>query len=239
MAGAPCPIEVMKRVMRDMHMSEVTIAYGMTETSPVSFQSGVDDPIEKRVSTVGRIHPHLQVKIVDEQNRIVPCGVQGQLLTRGYSVMSGYWDDVDKTCEAIDVAGWMHTGDLATLDAEGYCNITGRLKDLVIRGGENISPREVEDFLYRHPSVQAVQAFGVPDAKYGEALCVWIQLKPGVTLSEQQLREFCSGQIAHHKIPRHVRFVTEFPMTVTGKVQKFVMREAMRAELGVTEAQTA
>jgi fatty-acyl-CoA synthase len=239
MAGAPCPIEVMKRVTRDMHMSEVTIAYGMTETSPVSFQSSVDDPLERRVATVGRIHPHLQVKIVDEHGRIVPRGVQGQLLTRGYSVMSGYWDDLDKTRETIDPAGWMHTGDLATLDAEGYCNITGRLKDLVIRGGENISPREVEDFLYRHPYVQAAQAFGVPDAKYGEALCVWIQLKAGTTLNEQQLREFCSGQIAHHKIPRHIRFVTEFPMTVTGKVQKFVMREAMRVELGVSEAKTA
>jgi fatty-acyl-CoA synthase len=239
MAGAPCPIEVMKRVTRDMHMSEVTIAYGMTETSPVSFQSSVDDPIERRVATVGRIHPHLQVKIVDEHGRIAPRGVQGQLLTRGYSVMSGYWDDVDKTRETIDPAGWMHTGDLATLDAEGYCNITGRLKDLVIRGGENISPREVEDFLYRHPSVQAAQAFGVPDAKYGEELCAWIQLKAGTTMTEQQLREFCSGQIAHHKIPRHIRFVTEFPMTVTGKVQKFVMREAMRAELGVSEAKTA
>jgi fatty-acyl-CoA synthase len=239
MAGAPCPIEVMKRVTRDMHMSEVTIAYGMTETSPVSFQSGVDDPIEKRVSTVGRIHPHLQVKIVDEHDRIVPCGVQGQLLTRGYSVMSGYWDDADKTRDAIDASGWMRTGDLATLDAEGYCNITGRLKDLVIRGGENISPREVEDFLYRHPSVQAAQAFGVPDAKYGEDLCVWIQLKANALITEQQLRDFCTGQIAHHKIPRHIRFVTEFPMTVTGKVQKFVMREAMRSELGVSEANTA
>ena len=239
MAGAPCPIEVMKRVMRDMHMSDVTIAYGMTETSPVSFQSSVNDPIERRVSTVGRIHPHLQVKIVDEQNRIVPRGVQGQLLTRGYSVMSGYWDDAEKTREALDASGWMRTGDLATIDAEGYCNITGRLKDIVIRGGENISPREVEDFLYRHPKIQAVQVFGIPDAKYGEELCAWIQLKNGAALAEHEIREFCAGQIAHHKIPRHVRFVTEFPMTVTGKVQKFVMRQEMSRELNREEAKTA
>ncbi len=239
MAGAPCPIEVMKRVTRDMHMGEVTIAYGMTETSPVSFQSSVDDPLERRVSTVGRIHPHLQVKIVDEQNRIVPRGVQGQLLTRGYSVMSGYWDDAEKTRDAIDAAGWMRTGDLATLDEAGYCNITGRLKDIVIRGGENISPREVEDFFYRHPKVQAVQVFGVPDAKYGEELCVWIQLQPGAKMSEQEVRDLCTGQIAHQKIPRYIRFVTEFPMTVTGKVQKFVMREQMSREMGLSDVRTA
>ncbi len=239
MAGAPCPIEVMKRVTRDMHMREVTIAYGMTETSPVSFQSSVDDPLERRVSTVGRIHPHLQVKIVDEQDRIVPRGVQGQLLTRGYSVMRGYWDDAARTGESIDAAGWMHSGDLATIDVDGYCNITGRLKDLVIRGGENISPREVEDFLYRHPKVQAVQVFGVPDAKYGEEVCAWIQLKVGATATEKEIEEFCNGQIAHHKIPRYLRFVTEFPMTVTGKVQKFAMREQMSRELGLSEAKTA
>jgi fatty-acyl-CoA synthase len=239
MAGAPCPIEVMKRVIRDMHMSEVTIAYGMTETSPVSFQSSIDDPLERRVSTVGRIHPHLQVKIVDEHNRVLPRGVQGELLTRGYSVMLGYWDDADKTDEAIDSAGWMHTGDLGTIDAAGYCNITGRSKDLVIRGGENISPREVEDFFYRHAKIQAVQAFGVPDPKYGEELCVWIQLKADVQVTEQELRDFCKDQIAHHKIPRHIRFVTEFPMTVTGKVQKFVMREQMSRDLGLREAKTA
>ncbi|HYM35565.1 MAG TPA: AMP-binding protein, partial [Steroidobacteraceae bacterium] len=239
MAGAPCPIEVMKRVTRDMHMSEVTIAYGMTETSPVSFQSSVDDPIERRVATVGRIHPHLQVKVVDDNDRIVPRGVQGQLLTRGYSVMLGYWDDTEKTREAIDAAGWMHTGDLGTIDNDGYCNITGRLKDIVIRGGENISPREVEEFLYRHPKVQAVQVFGVPDAKYGEEICAWIQLKSGANASDQEIRDFCSGQIAHQKIPRYVRFVTEFPMTVTGKVQKFVMRAEMSRELGLHEAKTA
>ena len=239
MAGAPCPIEVMKRVTRDMHMSEVTIAYGMTETSPVSFQSGVDDPLERRVSTVGRIHPHVQVKIVDAQGRIVPRGVQGELLTRGYSVMLGYWDDEEKTREAIDSAGWMHTGDLATIDPQGYCNITGRLKDLVIRGGENISPREVEEYLYRHPKVQAVQVFGVPDAKYGEELCAWVQLKSGASLTEDEIRDFCRGQIAHQKIPRYVRFVTEFPMTVTGKAQKYLMRERMTRELGLADVKTA
>jgi fatty-acyl-CoA synthase len=239
MAGAPCPIEVMKRVIRDMNMSDVTIAYGMTETSPVSFQSGVDDPLDRRVSTVGRIHPHLQVKIVDEHDRVVSRGVQGQLLTRGYSVMLGYWEDETKTRDAIDRAGWMRTGDLATIDAEGYCNITGRLKDLIIRGGENISPREVEDFLYRHSHIQAVQVFGVPDAKYGEEVCAWIQCKAGVSVTDKDVRDFCAGQIAHHKIPRYIRLVTEFPMTVTGKVQKFVMREQMSKELGVQEAKTA
>jgi len=239
MAGAPCPIEVMKRVTRDMHMSEVTIAYGMTETSPVSFQSSWDDPLERRVATVGRIHPHLQVKVVDENGRIVPRGVEGQLLTRGYSVMLGYWDDIEKTREAINAAGWMHTGDLGTIDAQGYCNITGRLKDLIIRGGENISPREVEEYLYRHPKVQAVQVFGVPDAKYGEEVCAWIQLKSGMNAVEKELRDFCMGQIAHQKIPRYIRFVTEFPMTVTGKAQKFVMREQMSRELSLSEAKTA
>jgi fatty-acyl-CoA synthase len=239
MAGAPCPIEVMKRVIRDMHMEQVTIAYGMTETSPVSFQSSTDDPIERRVSTVGRIHPHLQVKIVDPQGRVVARGSQGELLTRGYSVMKGYWQDPERTREVIDEAGWMHTGDLATLDDEGYCNITGRLKDMLIRGGENIFPREIEEFLYRHPKVQAVQVFGVPDKKYGEEVCAWMQLKPGATATEEEIREFCHGQIAHHKIPRYVRFVSEFPMTVTGKVQKFVMREQMCQDLSVSADRTA
>lgn len=239
MAGAPCPIEVMKRVMNEMHMNEVTIAYGMTETSPVSFQSAVDDPVERRVSTVGRVHPHLQVKIVDTNGRVVSHGTQGELCTRGYSVMRGYWDDPEKTHEVLDDAGWMHTGDLATIDAEGYCNITGRLKDLVIRGGENVSPREVEDFLYRHPKVQGVQVFGVPDAKYGEEVCAWIKLRPGESTTEVEIREFCRGQIAHHKIPRYVRFVPDFPMTVTGKAQKFVMREAMMKELHLSEQKTA
>lgn len=239
MAGAPCPIEVMKRVIKDMHMREVTIAYGMTETSPVSFQSSVDDPIERRVSTVGRVLPHIQVKIVDTQGRVVPRGTQGELCTRGYSVMKGYWDDAEKTHEVLDDAGWMHTGDLATIDQEGYCNITGRLKDLVIRGGENVSPREVEDFLYRHPKVQGVQVFGVPDPKYGEEVCAWIQLRPGAAASEEEIREFCRGQIAHQKVPRYVRFVAEFPMTVTGKAQKFVMRERMMKELGLRQEATA
>jgi fatty-acyl-CoA synthase len=239
MAGAPCPIEVMKRVIRDMHMEQVTIAYGMTETSPVSFQSSTDDPIERRVSTVGRIHPHLQVKIVDTAGRVVPIGSQGEILTRGYSVMKGYWNDPERTRDVIDDAGWMHTGDLGVIDARGYCNITGRLKDMLIRGGENIFPREVEEFLYRHPKVQAVQVFGVPDKKYGEEVCAWVQLRPGATATDQEIRDFCCGQIAQHKIPRHIRFVTEFPLTVTGKVQKFVMRERMCADLSLSAERTA
>jgi fatty-acyl-CoA synthase len=231
MAGAPCPIEVMKRVVGRMHMSQVTIAYGMTETSPVSFQSATDDPLERRVCTVGRIHPHLMVKIVDAEGRVVPRGVQGELLTRGYSVMKGYWDDPERTREVIDESGWMHTGDLATLDEDGYCTITGRLKDMVIRGGENVYPREIEEFLYRHPKVQGVQVFGVPDPRYGEEVCAWVTLRPGMSATEEELREFCRDRIAHHKIPRYVRIVTDFPMTVTGKAQKFIMREEMRALL--------
>jgi fatty-acyl-CoA synthase len=239
MAGAPCPIEVMKRVIRDMHMEQVTIAYGMTETSPVSFQSGTDDPIERRVSTVGRIHPHLQVKIVDPMGRVVPVGSQGEILTRGYSVMKGYWDDPERTHDVIDDAGWMHTGDLGVIDAQGYCNITGRLKDMLIRGGENIYPREIEEFLYCHPRIQAVQVFGVPDPKYGEEVCAWIQLKPGMDATTAEIREFCADRIAQHKIPRYVRFVSEFPLTVTGKVQKFIMREQMCAELDSSIDRTA
>ncbi len=239
MAGAPCPIEVMKRVVADMHMRQITIAYGMTETSPVSFQSSTDDPLDKRVSTVGRIHPHLQVKIVDSQGRVVPRGCSGELLTRGYSVMKGYWADPERTRDAIDESGWMHTGDLAVLDADGYCNVTGRLKDMLIRGGENIYPREIEEFLYRHPKVQTVQVFGVPDKKYGEEVCAWIQLRPAATATEDEIREFCRGQIAQHKIPRYVRFVTEFPMTVTGKAQKYLMREQMCAILALTADRTA
>jgi fatty-acyl-CoA synthase len=231
MAGAPCPIEVMKRVIRDMHMEQVTIAYGMTETSPVSFQSSTDDPIERRVSTVGRIHPHLQVKIVDPLGRAVPVGSQGEILTRGYSVMKCYWEDPELTREVIDDAGWMHTGDLGVIDELGFCNITGRLKDMLIRGGENIYPREIEEFLYRHPKIQAAQVFGVPDPRFGEEVCAWIQLKPGMAATDAEIREFCGGQIAQHKIPRYLRFVREFPLTVTGKVQKFVMREQMCAEL--------
>ncbi|RMC36519.1 AMP-binding protein [Paracoccus alkanivorans] len=231
MAGAPCPIEVMKRVQRDMNMSEVTIAYGMTETSPVSFQSHTDDPLEKRVSTVGRIHPHLEVKLVDDQGRTVGIGETGELCTRGYSVMRGYWGEPDKTAEAIDDDGWMHTGDLATIDAEGYCSIVGRVKDMLIRGGENIYPREIEEYIFRHPAVQTVQVFGVPDEKFGEEVCAWIVLKPGQEATEDEIRSFCQGQMAHYKVPRHIRFKAEIPMTVTGKPQKFVMRDAMAQEL--------
>jgi fatty-acyl-CoA synthase len=230
MAGAPCPIEVMKEVASKMHMSEITIAYGMTETSPVSFQSSRDDPLELRVSTVGRIQPHLEVKIVDRDSRIVSRGEAGELCTRGYSVMLGYWNDEARTREAIDSAGWMHTGDLATIDEDGYCRIVGRIKDMVIRGGENIYPREVEEYLYAHPDIQDVQIFGVPDAKYGEELCAWIVARAGAHLDEEAIRKFCQDRISHYKIPRHIRIVESFPSTVTGKVQKFAMREAMIEE---------
>ena len=239
MAGAPCPIEVMKRVNEDLHMAQVTIAYGMTETSPVSCQSAVDDPLERRVSTVGRIQPHVEVKIVDEEGRIVPPGVPGELLTRGYCVMQGYWNDAERTAEAIDAAGWMHTGDLATMDEEGYCNIVGRIKDMVIRGGENLYPREIEEYLYRHPSIQDVQVFGVPDPRYGEELCAWVMLREGETATPEDIQNFCQGQIAHYKIPRYIKFVTAFPMTVTGKIQKFIMREEMMDELGLPAEETA
>ena len=239
MAGAPCPIEVMKRVVSEMNMHEITIAYGMTETSPVSFQSDVDDPVEKRVATVGRAHPHVEVKIVDEQGRTVPVGQSGELWTRGYSVMRGYWNDEARTAEALDQEGWMHTGDLATLDAEGYGNIIGRVKDLVIRGGENVYPREVEEYLHRHSQIQEVQVFGVPSDRYGEELCAWIVLKAGQEASEEDILDFCKGQIAHFKIPRYIRFKTELRVTVTGKAQKFKMREAMVKELGLVEAKTA
>jgi fatty-acyl-CoA synthase len=239
MAGSPCPVEVMRRTIDDMHMSEVTIAYGMTETSPVSFQTSYDDPLERRVGTVGRIHPHVEVKIVDAEGRIVPPGTPGELLTRGYSVMLGYWGDAEKTAEAIDRARWMHTGDLATLDEEGYCNIVGRLKDMVIRGGENVYPREIEEFLYRHPKVENVQVIGVPDEKFGEELCAWVKLKPGESAQPEEIQAFCRGQIAHYKVPRYILFVDAFPMTVTGKVQKFVMREQTMRELGLSEQKTA
>ena len=239
MAGSPCPIEVMRRVIGEMHMEEVTIAYGMTETSPVSFQSATDDPIERRVSTVGQVHPHVEVKVVDQEGRVVPSGETGELLTRGYSVMRGYWNDEEKTREAIDGAGWMHTGDQATIDADGYCNIVGRIKDMVIRGGENVYPREIEEFLYRHPKVQDVQVIGVPDEKYGEELCAWIKLRDGEDANADEIKAFCKDQIAHFKVPRYVRFVDEFPMTVTGKIQKFKMRETMIAELDLAEQKTA
>ena len=233
MAGAPCPIEVMKRVVKDMHMPQVTIGYGMTETSPISFQSGVDDALEDRVATVGRVHPHVEVKIVDGDGHIVKVGERGELCTRGYSVMRGYWNDDERTREAIDPSGWMHTGDLATLDERGYCRIVGRVKDMVIRGGENIYPREVEEFLYRHPKVAEVQVFGIPDPAYGEELCAWIVLQPGQSATAEDIRAYCRGQIAHYKIPKHIRFKDRLPMTVTGKPQKFVMREAMVEELGL------
>ncbi len=229
MAGAPCPAELMQKVIERMHMRQITIGYGMTETSPISFQSSMDDSFECRVSTVGRVTAHTEVKIVDEDGHIVPHGVTGELLTRGYSVMRGYWDDDDRTRESIDAAGWMHSGDLATLDAQGYCRIVGRSKDMVIRGGENIYPREVEEFLYRHPKILDVQCVGVPDAKYGEELCACVILRPGMQSSEEEIREFCRGQIAHYKVPRYVKFVDTFPMTVTGKVQKYVLRQQMAA----------
>jgi fatty-acyl-CoA synthase len=237
MAGSPCPVEVMKRVVSEMHMTEVTICYGMTETSPVSTQTRADDDMERRVSTVGRVHPHVEVKVIDPgTGLVVPRGTAGELCTRGYSVMLGYWDDEAQTDSVIDAARWMHTGDLAVMDAGGYLNIAGRIKDMVIRGGENVYPREVEEFLYTHPAIEDVQVIGVPDAKYGEELCAWVKLRPGAELSLDELREFCTGQIAHFKIPRYLRITEDFPMTVTGKVQKFVMREVSIGELHLGEA---
>lgn len=226
MAGAPCPIDVMERVNSQMNMQEVTICYGMTETSPVSFQSLTDDPTDKRCATVGRVHPNLEVKIVDTEGQIVPVGTQGELCTRGYSVMKGYWDDAERTQDAI-VDGWMHTGDLATFDADGFCTIVGRVKDMIIRGGENIYPREIEDFLFRHPQIAEVQVFGIPHEKLGEEVCAWVVAKADEDLSGEAVRQFCQGQIAHYKIPKHVRIVEEIPMTITGKPQKFVMRDKM------------
>ena len=231
MAGAPCPVEVMQRVNSEMNMKEVTICYGMTETSPVSFQSFVDDPTDKRCETVGRVHPHLEVKIVDQNGQIVPVGTQGELCTRGYSVMNGYWEDTEKTTESI-LDGWMHTGDLAVFDEEGFCTIVGRVKDMIIRGGENIYPREIEEYLMRHPKVSDVQVFGIPDEKFGEEVCAWAIAKPNMDLTEDELRDALTGQIAHFKIPRHFRIVQELPMTITGKPQKFVMRDKMVEMLG-------
>ena len=239
MAGSPCPIEIMKQVIERMHMRDVTIAYGMTETSPVSFQSSAEDPISRRVSTIGRVQPHLECKIIDAEGNTVPRGTPGELCTKGYSVMLGYWDDPEKTAEAIDAEGWMHTGDLATIDDEGYGNIVGRQKDMVVRGGENIYPREVEEYLFRHAKVKDVTVVGVPDAKFGEELCAWIILKAGETGTEDEIRAFCQGQIAHYKVPRYVRFVEAFPLTVTGKIQKYLIRQQMAEELGLQEQQTA
>jgi fatty-acyl-CoA synthase len=239
MAGAPCPVDIMKRVIKDMHSDEITIAYGMTETSPISFQSSVDDPTERRVSTVGRVHPHVEVKIVDQDGNITPVGVKGEFCTRGYSVMQGYWGDEEQTGETIDRDGWLHSGDLAIIDAEGYCNIVGRVKDMLIRGGENVYPAEIEEYLFRHEKVQSAQVFGVPDDRYGEEVCAWVILQPGQNMTEDDIKDFCQGQIAHYKIPRYIRFVNEMPMTVTGKPQKFKMRETMMTELGIVEAKTA
>jgi fatty-acyl-CoA synthase len=240
MAGSPCPVEVMKRVQSEMHMSEVTICYGMTETSPVSTQTRREAPLEKQVSTVGRVHPHVEVKIVDPQSgRTVVRGETGELCTRGYSVMLGYWNDEQATREAIDEARWMHTGDLGVMDDDGYVNIVGRSKDMIIRGGENVYPREIEEFLYTHPAIEDVQVIGVPDERYGEAVCAWVVVKEGAELDEEELKEFCRGKIARFKIPRYVRFVDSFPMTVTGKVQKFRMREIEIEERGLAEVTTA
>jgi fatty-acyl-CoA synthase len=235
MAGSPCPIAVMHRVVAEMHMPEVTICYGMTETSPVSFQSRTDDPLERRVTTVGRVHPHVQVKLIDPEGRVVPRGTPGELLTRGYSVMRGYWGDEARSREVIDPAGWMHTGDLAVIDEEGYCNIVGRVKDMIIRGGENISPREIEEFLYRHPAVLDVAVIGVPDVKYGEAICACIRLRDGLAATQDEIRVFCKDQIAHYKVPRYVRFMDSFPLTVSGKVQKYLLRERLARELDLVE----
>lgn len=241
MAGSPCPVEVMKRVVDEMGMAEVTIAYGMTETSPVSTQTGADDDLDRRTSTVGRTHPHLESKVVDPETGLtVPRGTPGELCTRGYSVMLGYWDAPEKTAEVIDAARWMHTGDLAVMDGEGYVNIVGRIKDMVIRGGENVYPREIEEFLHSHPDIADVQVIGVPDAKYGEELMAWVQLRAGAPeLTAAALKEFCTGKLAHYKVPRYVKVVDTFPMTVTGKVRKVEMRQVSTEELGLTEVATA
>jgi fatty-acyl-CoA synthase len=237
MAGSPCPVEVMRQVIEKMHMGEVSICYGMTETSPVSTQTRTDDSLERRVGTVGRAGPHVEVKIVDPgSGRVMATGEPGELCTRAYSVMLGYWDEPEKTDEAIDAARWMHTGDLATMDEDGYCKIVGRIKDMVIRGGENVYPREIEEFLYGHPDVADVQVIGVPDERYGEELCAWVQLRGGAEADEAAIREFCQGRLAHYKVPRYVMFVDEFPMTVTGKVQKFLMREESVRRLGLEAA---
>ena len=237
MAGSPCPVEVMKRVVSEMHMAEVTICYGMTETSPVSAQTTADDDMERRVTTVGKVHPHVEVKVIDpESGLVLPRGEAGEMCTRGYSVMLGYWGEPDKTAESIDAARWMHTGDLAVMDADGYLNIVGRIKDMVIRGGENVYPREVEEFLYGHPAIEDVQVIGVPDDRYGEELCAWVKLRPGAELTADDVRAYCTGKIAHFKIPRYLRVTAEFPMTVTGKVQKFKMRETSIAELDLQSA---
>ncbi len=237
MAGSPCPVEVMKKVISLMNMREVEICYGMTETSPVSTQTRIDAPLEKRVSTVGQVHPHIEIKIVDPATgKVVPVGTPGEFCTRGYCIMLGYWNNPEATAEAIDSARWMHTGDLATMDKEGYVNIVGRIKDMIIRGGENVYPREIEEFLYTHPKISDVQVIGVPDPKYGEEIMAWVKVKPGEQVTEEELIAYCKGQIAHYKVPRYFKFVNEFPMTVTGKIQKFVMRQQSIEELGLQSA---
>jgi fatty-acyl-CoA synthase len=238
-AGAPCPIELMHRMIDEMHLTEITIGYGMTETGPLSFQTAPDDPVDRRVETVGRVLPHTEVKIVDGTGCVVPCGEPGELLTRGYCVMPYYWDDLERTAKAIDEAHWIASGDIATLDEAGYCRIVGRLKDMVIRGGENIFPREIEEFLFEHPKIADVQVVGVPDPRYGEELCACIQLHEGETAREAEIRAFCEGKIAHFKIPRYIVFVESFPMTVTGKVQKYVLRKEMSETLGLAKAKSA
>ena len=233
MAGALCPREIMKRVIGEMHMAEILIGYGQTESSPINHMTLKDDPLEKRVSTVGRPAPHLEIKLVDEQGAVVPVGEKGEICCRGYAVMQGYWQDEERTRETIDNSGWLHSGDLGIMDEDGYTQIVGRIKDMIIRGGENIYPAEIEDFLYGHPKIQDVQVIGVSDAKYGEQVCAWIQLQDGESLDEDDVKAFCEGKIAHFKVPSHIKFVDEYPMTVTGKIQKFVMREQMEQELGI------
>lgn len=233
--GSPVPIEIMKRCISEMHLHDLTIIFGMTETGGTCLQTATDDSLERRTASIGRVHPHLEVKIVDGEGNTVAPGVSGEICVRGYSVMRGYWDDAAKTAEAIDAEGWMHTGDLGVLDAEGYARIVGRIKDMVIRGGENIYPAEIENFLFRHPAIAVAQVFGVPDERFGEELCAWLSLKPEASVTEEEIREFCRGQIAHFKIPRYIRFVSEFPTTPSGKVQKFMMRAAMVEALGVAK----
>jgi fatty-acyl-CoA synthase len=236
MAGAPCPVEVMKRVLSDMHMHDVLIGYGQTETSPVNHITLSNDSLENRTGTVGRAVPRVEIKITNENNQVMPTGEKGEICVRGYSVMQGYWNDEERTRETIDIANWLHSGDLGVMDEHGYVQVVGRIKDMVIRGGENIYPREVEEFLYTNIKIAEVQVFGVPDPKMGEEICAWVQLHPGETMTEDELKDFCRDQITHFKIPRHVRFVDEYPMTVTGKIQKFIMREQMQAALEQSEA---
>lgn len=231
MAGAPCPVEVMKRVISQMHMQDILIAYGQTELSPINNMTLPDDSLERRTETVGRAMPWVEIKVIDEEGHVVPVGQKGEICTRGYSVMQGYWNDPEKTAETIDASGWLHSGDIATMDASGYVRIVGRIKDMIIRGGENIYPREVEEFLYQHPAISEVQVFGIPDEKMGEEVCAWIQLNEGSQLTADDVKAYCKDQITHFKVPRHIQFVSEYPMTVTGKIQKFVMRDEMLALL--------